>query len=106
MTNAMKTVATKLGPVVSYEAGSDIMARAFALVSPEAWGAADWKGPVSAVLHPDDLLALDVTIEQVSAAVAYYTATEATVRACPLFADPSVNAYIVKAAGYRMGPAH
>lgn len=104
----MDTLSMHFGPIVtlvSEGTSSPDMFRAFALVDPTSWGMRDWKEPVSAVVHPDDLAAAGVTLEQVKDAVAFYTATEATVREAKT-AVPGVTAYIVTAIGYRNGPAN
>ncbi len=106
----MSSIALHFGPVVSlvstFENPEQARhARAFALVSPDAWGRADWREPISAVLHPADLEACGVTIAAVLEAIAFFTATEGTVREVPIHATPAISAFVVKAAGYRAGPA-
>lgn len=101
--SSMKTVATSFGPTVTFSTRADVHARAFALVCPEAWGRADWKEAVSAVLDAKDLEAADVTIEQVVDAVAFFTATEATVK--HLTTTQGAPCMVVFADGYRKGPA-
>ena len=75
----------------------------FAAVRP-----ADWKAAINAVVTETGLKALtfgarDVTaaLDNIREAVAFYTATEATIT--PIVLDGE-KAYRVTAAGYRMGP--
>lgn len=82
----------------------DLMDRAFALVSPEVWGRGDWKETVSAVLSNADLAAANVTLDDVVASVEFMTATKATVTNTTN--TKSECAYIVRADGYRRGPAN
>lgn len=79
--------------------------RAFALVCPQAWGRSDWKEQVSAVLTEADLEVAGVTIDAVCDAVRFYTATEPTVSKVAT-SNPEVFALVVRADGYRRGPAH
>lgn len=106
---ALETITLHFGPTVTLEPRMEIpcpkMFRAFALVSPDAWGRADWKEEIVAVLHPSDLDAAGVTLAEVEAAIVFYTATEANVRAVEVNAEPGVFAHVIKAPGYRRGPA-
>jgi len=101
---ALASIKLELGPTVTFapapehfDADQILMSRAFDLVSPAIWGAADWRAPVLAVLTDADLTAAGVTLEQVTAAVEFFTATKATV--------VTTNAHIIRAEGYRAGPA-
>jgi hypothetical protein len=78
------------------------MEAAFALVSPEKFGAKDWRCPIKAYVTYETLAAANVTIEEVKEAVAFFTATEATVKELP--GGPFAG-YGVTAMGYRAGPA-
>jgi hypothetical protein len=66
--------------------------RAFQLVQP----ASHWKDPIKAVVPRDKLVAEGLTIEDVRAAVSYYTTTEPHV-------FETVHGFFVEAAGYRAG---
>lgn len=80
---------------------------AFSLVSPEYWGAArglDWKDQINAVLVEEDLKTAGVTIQEVVDSVEFMTATKATLRESTVHLT-NEKAYIIKADGYRRGPA-
>lgn len=70
---------------------------AFRLVSPE-----DWRAPIKAFVTLETLNAANVTIEEVTEAVAYFTATVAKTKFLPY--GPFAG-YGVTAKGYRAGPA-
>lgn len=80
--------------------------RAWALVCPTAWGRTSWRDRVSAVLHLHDLEEAKITIEEVKAAVEFYTGESPTIRRAPLHSDPTLETYIVTAPGYSAGPCH
>lgn len=108
--DTVKTLKLALGPVVTIlevrgaTPEQVYMHRAFALVAPEVWGAGDWRGPVSAVLLNEDLDAAGVSLADVCDAVQFFTATPASVTySSTLKGEP---AYIIRAVGYRRGPAH
>jgi hypothetical protein len=79
------------------------MKRAFELVDPTVAGVRDWKAPIHVFGTERTinaaLTALDVTLDDVKAAVEFYTATTATVE---VEADGLLH---IRAAGYRAGPA-
>ena len=79
--------------------------KAFALVDPKLWGQSDWKEPITAVLHQEDLDAVCVTLEDVLMSIEFYTATKASVDRCPEAKDPNSFALVITAKGYRAGPA-
>jgi hypothetical protein len=79
--------------------------RAFALVDPKLWGQPDWKAPIAAVLHQEDLDAVRVSLEDVIMSIEFYTATKASVDRCPEAKDPNSFALVITAKGYRAGPA-
>jgi hypothetical protein len=105
-------VALALGPTVTLVAAhaeeqtpeQRFMYRAFALVCPKAWGKADWKEPVNAVLTNADLDVAGVTLADVCKAVEFFTATTARVTYSTVHATGE-PAYIIRAVGYRRGPA-
>lgn len=103
-------VSLAYGPVIALPAPEEgctpkqaRMRRAFALVSPEAWGRADWKEQVSAVLTDADLEVSGVTLAEVVEAVEFMTATPAAVSDHPTTSGATVH--VVRAPGYRRGPA-
>ncbi len=63
----------------------------------------DWRAPIAKFVTIETLGHAGVTIEDVKEAVAFYTATEATVEFSP-FAKAGAG-YVVTAKGYRAGPA-
>ena len=73
--------------------------RAFDLVSSRF----DWKNEINTFVTMQHLRAEEVTIEQIVEAVAFFTATKATIR----YADNRMagEGYFVSADGYRLGPA-
>lgn len=81
------------------------MARAFALVAPEKFGARDWREPVNAWVTARELDAAGVSIDAVREAVEYFTATEASVSAAIAGRSGGGIGYLVRALGYRRGPA-
>jgi hypothetical protein len=81
----------------------DRLGRAFALVCPKAWGRADWKEEIRAVLSDADLTAMGVTLADVSESVMHYTATALSIRETSTLKGE--RAYVVTAKGYRRGPA-
>lgn len=83
------------------------MDRAFALVTPDRFGARDWREPVHAVISGAELHAAGLTIADVKEAVIYMTSTEASVRTWIVaggLGDLGL-VYHVTAIGYRGGPA-
>lgn len=86
---------------------TDRMRKAFALVTPERFGARDWREPVSAVVSHVEIEAAGVTIADVKASVAFMTATEATVKTWIIAGGLGDRGlvYHVTAIGYRRGPA-
>lgn len=81
--------------------------KAFELVTPERFGAKDWREPIEAVVTGAELAAAGVTIEEVKEAVAFMTATEARVNNYIIAGHLGEKGLVhyVKAVGYRRGPA-
>lgn len=77
--------------------------KAFELVTPERFGAKDWREPIEAIVTGVELAEAKVTIEEVAEAVAFMTATEAKVEAVPT--GTRFVVWKVTATGYRRGPA-
>ena len=101
---------TQMGPVVSFEtieghtAEQAHMHRAFALVCPSHWNVSgDWKDEVRAVITDADLEAVGVTLQDVAKSVSFFTATESYTQ--PLQTLKGETVYVVRAKGYRAGPA-
>ena len=105
----MGTIQLTLGPAVQINAVAGhtpeqaYMNKAFALVSPEFWGKADWRSAISAVLTNADLEAVGVSLADVADAIEFFTATKASVTYSSTLGGEPV--YIVRAAGFRNGPA-
>lgn len=84
--------------------------RAFCLVSPDEWKRGDWKDTIHAVLLASDLETAGVTIDEVAAAIEFFTSTKAKVTETTLSGNfrtefPNPKLYVVEADGYRRGPA-
>lgn len=61
----------------------------------------DWRAPIYAVVLVEARDAVNVTVDEISAAITHYTATVPQVH---VLSSPS-GALLFKAAGYREGPA-
>jgi hypothetical protein len=82
------------------------MHAAFELVSPEKFGAKDWRCAINAFVTISELRKAGVTIEDVAQAIAFMTATEASVsEPLGIAGKPGELGYVVRAKGYRAGPA-
>ena len=83
------------------------MEKAFALVTPEKFGAKDWRCSINAWVTQEELVSAGVTIDDVREAVLFYTATPAYISGHLIsFGQPEKGAgYIIRALGYRKGPA-
>lgn len=77
---------------------------AFALVDPSSRPGADWKARIAALVTDTQLAAAGVTIDQVNAAIEFYTATKPTTTREKI-APTGEPGYLVLADGYRAGPA-
>jgi hypothetical protein len=83
-----------------------MMQKAFELVTPEKWGAKDWRCAINAYVTAEELEKAGVTIAEVVEAIAFMTATEANVHEYNLAsATPGRKGFHVTAKGYRAGPA-
>ena len=106
----MSILKLHFGPTVTLVAPNHVpthpkMYRAFALVSPDSWGKKDWKEAITAVIHPVDLENAGVSLEEVLESIEFYTATKAAAEFIPVHGEPGVNAYVIRADGYRKGEA-
>lgn len=80
------------------------MNRAFELVCPTKFGGTDWRSPINAFVAEKELTETGVTLDEVKEAVAFMTATEAHVSVPISMAEGGIG-YLVRAKGYRAGPA-
>lgn len=84
---------------------------ALGLIPAEVAKGASWKDQIAEIVTDRDLETAGVTIDDVREAIAFYTATEATItrhQIGRLYADvfdPPIPGYLVLADGYRAGPA-
>lgn len=105
-----------------------LMDRAFALVNPrrhanelaergmisrEAASQKNWKDEIVSVVSQIELDEAGVTIEQVQEAIVYMTATAATVQPVTIkgeawvtYLGSGIRGFLVRAPGYRQGPAY
>ncbi len=84
---------------------------AVGLISEAAASRHSWRDEIAALVLDSDLVAAGVTTDDIREAVAYYTATEATITTERIgglshvhFLE-AVPGYFVRAKGYRAGPA-
>src|SRR5262249_16227155 len=82
------------------------MQKAFGLVTPERFGAKDWRCPIEAVLTNAELVQAGLTVEDIKEAIVFMTATEArhSVELARI-GNLRLTIHSFLADGYRAGPA-
>jgi len=83
---------------------SETMNKAFALVTPERFGAKDWREPIDAYVTSLELKEAGITLEILEEAIAFFTSTRATHETVFVGNGPFL-VFRVVATGYRNGPA-